>query len=235
MSRFAVVARFPAGSRERVRELLAGGPPFELAETGLDRHAVYLSSNEAVFVFEGAEALWEVDELADDFFHPELAAALDEWRTVIEEQPHVATPVFEWSRGEEAHVTEAPEELRLVDVMDRDFVTAAPEDTVGETVEKLAEHGPGPALVLDYGRFAGVLTPHDVMRAVAGRTHPSEARVRDWMSAAPAALAADASPESAVQAMIEQGLHELPVVEEDRVVGVVTLRSAVRRSLAGAG
>jgi CBS domain-containing protein len=55
------------------------------------------------------------------------------------------------------------------------------------------------------------------------------------MSAAPAALAADASPESAVQAMIEQGLHELPVVEEDRVVGVVTLRSAVRRSLAGAG
>jgi CBS domain len=171
MERFAIVGRFPVGTRERVRELLAAGPPFDLAETGLDGHAVYLASREVVFVFEGRDAAWQIEELADDFFHPDLVAALAEWRKLLEEDPHIAQPVYAWSRGSEAERAAPGDNVTVAELMSRDFVSAAPEDTVGETVEKLAARTADTALVVDYGRLIGVLTSHDVLRTVAGRAH----------------------------------------------------------------
>jgi hypothetical protein len=53
MARVAIVARLKEGGGPRAAELIAAGPPFELAETGLTRHSVYLSAGEVVFVFEG--------------------------------------------------------------------------------------------------------------------------------------------------------------------------------------
>ncbi len=53
MERIAIVARLKAGSGRRAAQLVAAGPPFDLAETGIVRHSVYLSAGEVVFVFEG--------------------------------------------------------------------------------------------------------------------------------------------------------------------------------------
>src|SRR5215217_7973165 len=63
------------------------------------------------------------------------------------------------------------------DAMRTDFVTAAPEDTLGETAEKMVDRGVGAAAVLDYGRLIGIITERDLMKAIAGRVHTSEARV----------------------------------------------------------
>ena len=41
------------------------------------------------------------------------------------------------------------------------------------------------ALVADYGRLIGIVTSRDLLRAFASRVHPSEARVREWMTAEP--------------------------------------------------
>ena len=80
MDRVAVTARFRPEQLEQVRSLLEAGPPYDLAAAGIDRHSVYLSTREAIFVFEGPEVEWEVEDLADDFFHPEIRAALSQWR-----------------------------------------------------------------------------------------------------------------------------------------------------------
>ncbi len=58
------------------------------------------------------------------------------------------------------------------------FVAAEPSDTLGEIAEKMREADAGSALVIDYGRLVGILTSRDVLRAVADRTHSSEARAR---------------------------------------------------------
>jgi hypothetical protein len=39
------------------------------------------------------------------------------------------------------------------------------------------------ALVVDFGRIIGTLSAREVVRAAAERAHPSEGRVREWMSA----------------------------------------------------
>ena len=56
------VVPFKAGAHEQAAELLDAGPPFEPGEAGFDRHAVYLTDAEVVFV-EGMDAEWLLDFL----------------------------------------------------------------------------------------------------------------------------------------------------------------------------
>ncbi|HEX3268771.1 MAG TPA: CBS domain-containing protein [Gaiellaceae bacterium] len=122
----------------------------------------------------------------------------------------------------------ATDELTAANVMSRRFVSASPEDTLGELAEKLAAADAGSALVVEYGRLTGILTSRDVVRAVAQRVHPSQGRVREWMSAAPVKASPDLPIEEAAHLMLEGGFHHLPVVAENgRPVGVVGLRAVV--------
>jgi CBS domain-containing protein len=118
------------------------------------------------------------------------------------------------------------DELTARDVMMRRFVTAAPEDTLGELAERLAAADAGSALVVEFGRLTGILTSRDIVRAVAERVHPSEGTVRDWMSESPVTAPPDLPIDDAARSMLTGGFHHLPVVEEGRPVGVVGLRSA---------
>jgi hypothetical protein len=98
MERVAIVAHLKEGSEPRAAELIAKGPPFNLAETGLIGHTVYLSASEVVFVFEGRHIEWIVDDVIDQPFHPDIERALDEWRAIIDEPPRIAREKFGWDR-----------------------------------------------------------------------------------------------------------------------------------------
>ncbi len=82
---------------------------------------------------------------------------------------------------------------RVGDVMSRELLVVAPEDTLGEVAERMSSIDFGSAVVADNGRLIGILTSRDLLRAFAGRVHSSEARVREWMTAEPVAVRADAS------------------------------------------
>jgi CBS domain-containing protein len=128
------------------------------------------------------------------------------------------------------------DELCAGDLMARRFVTAAPEDTLGELAEHLADADAGSALVVEFGRLTGILTSRDIVRAVAERVHPSEGRVREWMTAAPVTATPALPVDEAARLMLNGGFHHLPVTEDERPVGVVGLRSvvgALRRGLPG--
>ncbi|MGN6431315.1 MAG: hypothetical protein ACTHNB_11395 [Gaiellaceae bacterium] len=110
MERVAIIAHLKEGSEQRAAELVAAGPPFDLAATGIVRHSIYISASEAVFVFEGREVEWIVDELIDEPFHYELQRALDQWREIVEGQPRVARERYGWQLEEpEPAAAPAPE------------------------------------------------------------------------------------------------------------------------------
>src|SRR4249919_3162106 len=98
MEQIAIVARLKSGAEPRAAELIAQGAPYDPSGSGLERHAVYLSADEVIFVFEGHEVEWIVDGLVDEPFHWPLLAALDEWRTLLEDNPRIARPMFSWKR-----------------------------------------------------------------------------------------------------------------------------------------
>jgi CBS domain-containing protein len=118
----------------------------------------------------------------------------------------------------------------LTDLMTKDVLTVAPEDTIGEAAQKMVDREVSSAAVSDYGRLIGILTERDLTRAVAGRTHSSEARVREWMTPDPITLGPGASPKEAAEIMLERGFRHIPVVEGDRAIGIVSIRDVARWS-----
>ena len=118
----------------------------------------------------------------------------------------------------------------LGELMTRDPLTVAPEDTIGEAAQKMVDAGVSSVIVSDYGRLIGILTERDLTRAVAGRTHSSEARVREWMTADPVTLPPSASPQEAAEIMLERGFRHVPIVEGERAIGIVSIRDVARWS-----
>ncbi|TML05310.1 MAG: CBS domain-containing protein [Actinobacteria bacterium] len=108
----------------------------------------------------------------------------------------------------------------LGQVMTKEVLSVEPSDTIGEAAEKMTSHGVGAVVVSDFGR----MIERDLMRAVAGRVHSSEARVREWMTPDPVTMTEDASVEEAGETMIERGFRHIPVVAGERAVGIVSIR-----------
>jgi hypothetical protein len=96
MERVAIVARLKEESGPRAAQLIAAGPPFDLAELGLVPHSIYLSAGEIVFVFEGHDVEWLVEELIDDPFQHTLQSALGQWRAIVDGSPRIAREQFGW-------------------------------------------------------------------------------------------------------------------------------------------
>jgi len=121
--------------------------------------------------------------------------------------------------------------MTLGELMTRDVLTVAPEDTLGEVAERMDRRGIGSAVVSDFGRVIGILTERDLMRAVAGRTHSSQARVREWMTKDPITATASTPAHEAARTMLDKGFRHLPVMEGERAVGVISIRDVARWSI----
>ena len=119
----------------------------------------------------------------------------------------------------------------LAELMTRELLAVAPEDTLGEAAQRMADNEVGSAVVLDHGRLIGIVTERDLLRATAGRVHPSEGRVREWMTSDPIVASESTSPGEAARTMLENGFRHLPVVAGERTVGIVSLRDVMRWSM----
>jgi len=103
VSRVAVVVPLRLDSIEVARGLIAKGPPFELGDSPLEAHCVYLTDSEAVFVFEGPEARAVVERIVGE---ADVWAAATAWRACVDGKPRVAEPIFSWKKpaGNPLHV-----------------------------------------------------------------------------------------------------------------------------------
>lgn len=118
--------------------------------------------------------------------------------------------------------------------MSREVLAVAPEDTLGEAAERMTDERVGSAVVLEHGRLIGILTERDILQAVAGRVHSSEARVREWMTADPVVATQETTAADSLATMLAKGFRHLPVVEDERVVGIVSIRDILAASVAAA-
>ena len=94
VSRVAIVVPLKDGVHGQAEALISEGPPFALRESGIDRHAVYLTNHEVVFVFEGPEIEWKLDDLVGDAMHPAVTAATERWLHLLDGEPRVARETY---------------------------------------------------------------------------------------------------------------------------------------------
>jgi len=122
----------------------------------------------------------------------------------------------------------------LADVMRTEFITVAPEDTLGEVADKMVALNVGAVVVKDFGKLIGILTERDLLKAMAARVHSSEARVRQFMTENPVTASREMDCEEAELLMLDKGFRHLPITDGDDVVGVVSLRRVVAATKAAA-
>jgi CBS domain-containing protein len=114
--------------------------------------------------------------------------------------------------------------LTVREVMSTDLVVVAPTATIAETATVIGARGVGSALVMDGSTLLGVFTERDVVRAVAQHFDGSEHQVHLWMTREPMTIGPDADTIDALNTMLEHGFRHLPVVENDELVGMVSMR-----------
>ena len=110
----------------------------------------------------------------------------------------------------------------------RDPLVVAPADTLGEAAEQMRSRGDGSGIVAAFVQLVGIITSRDLLDALAGRLHSSEARVRQWMTDEPITVQPTTTLDAAAILMTEHGIHHLPVVEGERPVGMIGMREVMR-------
>jgi len=95
VARVAVVLPLRAGTAARARELVAEGPPFDLEQADLERHQVFVSDREAVFLFEGDDARETLERLVRN---PRVLREAARWRECLAGRPRLAEESYAWHR-----------------------------------------------------------------------------------------------------------------------------------------
>ena len=89
----------------------------------------------------------------------------------------------------------------------------------------------GSTLVCKDDRLVGIFTERDILRAVSHDASAMRDCLEHWMTRRPHTIAPDADLDEALRIMVEGHFRHLPVVEEGRVIGMLSMRDVSRVSL----
>jgi CBS domain-containing protein len=113
---------------------------------------------------------------------------------------------------------------KIRDLMTTDLVMLEADRPVAEAAQKMRERNVGDVLVTRNGGLVGILTDRDiVVRCIADDKIPAETKVSEVFTTEPTTLSPVDSLDDAVDSLREANVRRLPVVEDGRVVGIVSI------------
>ena len=120
--------------------------------------------------------------------------------------------------------------MQVRDLMNQSVVSIDPSESAALAARLLARHNLGslPVCGTD-GGLRGIVTDRDIVtRCVAAQEDPSKVPVRDIMTRGCASVSPHDDCRSATRLMAQQQIRRLPVVEEGKLVGILTLADLAR-------
>jgi CBS domain-containing protein len=119
--------------------------------------------------------------------------------------------------------------LKVEDVMVKEVMTIDENSTVKEAAEVMNKFEIGCLIAVRKGKAMGILTERDLLkRVVAESKDAMKTKVRDVMSSPLVVVEPSMDLEEAVKLMFQMKIKKLPVVDEKRLVGLVTLTDIAR-------
>jgi CBS domain-containing protein len=115
-------------------------------------------------------------------------------------------------------------------VKDRKIYFIEADRSVLEAARFMMEHNIGALPVLRNGELVGMFSERDVMtRVVAGGRSPGTTKVAEVMTSNPRAVAPEESVDNCLFIMREFGFRHIPIVEDRKLRGMVSLRDLLLR------
>jgi sigma-B regulation protein RsbU (phosphoserine phosphatase) len=118
-----------------------------------------------------------------------------------------------------------PARIAVRDIMTSDPVFTPPDASVTQAAALMSARNTGAVVVCERGQIVGILTERDLLRA-AGRGHRFEGvPVAELMTRSPIVVGVDETWATAADLMVGRGVRHLPVVENGRLVGMISMRN----------
>jgi len=119
--------------------------------------------------------------------------------------------------------------MKLRDIMVKKIVTVKANATAKRAVEIMNKHEIGCLVVVSHGEPVGIVTERDMLKRIIHELKkPEKTRVIDIMSTPLILVTPEMNTGDAAKLMFEQNIKKLPVVENSRLVGLVTLTDIIR-------
>jgi CBS domain-containing protein len=110
------------------------------------------------------------------------------------------------------------------EVMTQDVVALPTDASLVDASRAMRERDIGDVLVVEGDRLTGIVTDRDiVVRAVADDRSPRETTLGDLATGDVTSLSPEDSVEDAIRIMRDQAVRRIPVVENDRPIGIVSI------------
>jgi CBS domain-containing protein len=121
--------------------------------------------------------------------------------------------------------------MNVGEAMSQVVLTADSGTTIAEVASLMAQRRVGSALVLDGHRLVGIFTERDIVRALSQDAAAASQGIGHWMTRDPETISPGATVAQALQRMLEGHFRHLPVLDEGRLVGVLSMRDISRLSV----
>jgi citrate synthase len=113
----------------------------------------------------------------------------------------------------------------VAEVMSSPAITGQSSESIAEVSQRMAERKKGSVVIVDGERPIGILTERDLVRFNATGAAAADTKVSEWMTQPVDCASPDLSVQEAFHEFAEHGYRHLPVVDDGKVVGVVSLRA----------
>ncbi len=112
------------------------------------------------------------------------------------------------------------------------LLTIEPSGRAADAAKTMSEQNLGSLIVFDQGRMAGVLTFREILQALAQRNGAlGDVRVADIMVRDPVTATPDMEVNDLRRAMLDTGARYLPVVQDGKLLGVISFRDVAKAVL----
>ncbi|WP_059170020.1 CBS domain-containing protein [Bacillus sp. FJAT-27445] len=112
---------------------------------------------------------------------------------------------------------------KVGDIMTENVETCSILDNMYEVAVKMKGLNVGAIPVIDDEKLVGIITDRDIVIRGTAEKHPGSTRVEDIMTEKLYTISPDATTEEAARIMAEHQIRRLPVVEGDKLLGIVSL------------
>ncbi len=114
--------------------------------------------------------------------------------------------------------------VQVQDVMTQATITESADDSLRSAAERMWRQQTGSLLIMSGGRLTGIITERDLLRAVALGADPDRSTVDEAMTTEVFTVPPDMPLQEAARQMAARWIRHLPVVADDEVLGVVSMR-----------